>query len=1235
MRRLIPIILLAAGLLFSQNPVTPQMPGSAPTDADLGVQANSVSTYLTNGINNATTSIPVADASRVLNGMFLRIRNEVVRVESKAGNILTVTRAFDGTSAYSHSAFTPVVNTNAARYHNAVAAEVKAISTYLLANPIPATMALSVTDYGAVCDGVADDTAEIQAAVDAAETAGGGNVFFPGGTCLISAPIVISSDTTLFGEGSVSIIKAATGFTGNYMLVNESYSAGADTNITIRNLHVDGSKASVASIAGISFQKIDGVQILDVEVRDCNGNGIYIGPDSANITLAKVHVSGSGDDGADTFLASNIQFLGATADYPNSGRIVKISMSDVTSTDSYAHGVVAQFVDAITIVGGRFYANGRGRLVDPLTYYGNGVTIGQGYGVQLIGVVSDTNEESGFDVAAKDINVQISGCTAHNNGLTGIFVGHTTGKNYTITGNTVTANGGNGIWVSDTLSNIVVSSNVAEANTLDGIYLDAVSEASVTGNTARSNGAYGIHTETTSSNIIISGNICNNNTTANTNFSGTNVEHFANFATPASPALITNLTVEAAPVGSTDYVMIYNAASSALRRVLLNNLPGSVNGGTNLTTANRMVAVDSAATVKELSTVTYDAVRDAFNAPIFHTTPSASDPASLSDGDIWTTIGGAFRARLAGATANVIAGANISFATSVLQVAGGVTASANGAKYGFGAGNPAGTDTFGFGWSSSAYTTGGVDLWLPNSTPFVHYPAATPFRVGVQAGAATDYVSFDGGIVAPLVLRLRPIAGDYGSPGDADIWYNSTAGKFRCRENGVTVDCIGASGSGLVQFKLNGVNIGSPRSNFDIQPGSYMVSVPSDDGTNIDFPFNVDDSKIATRANVQAGSSVFCNDTSGSSANYTCTLSPALASYTTGMVMPFRPQTTSAAGALTVNAGPSSINIKQLDGTTDPGAGALVAGQGYLLFFDGTVFRVIAGLPGGGGLSAIEDDTSPTLGGTLDADEYWVNNLSGINITPTSLPGSPTTGDTTLDSADENKLKTYSGGRWITQTAEETKDPNYIYKVEDFCSPAGGTADGLFGTHRWWRLQNSGTVSFANAADSATSTCRRVLAMGATANGVGGVYLIRALPGFWTGTTGWDLRLKVALDTTDDIMFMWGPTMGLNVGNTNNTLAIIYDASASANWRCKADNAGTSSFVDTGVAATTDPVVLRIWSDVVGEVRCSVDGTAGASALTTNFPTSSSYYAQGFGIATQDSTAKSATVHWAQMRVPE
>jgi hypothetical protein len=69
---------------------------------------------------------------------------------------------------------------------------------------------VSVKDFGAVGDGVADDTAAIQATIDALVLAGGGAVFIPTGQYKITDSIKVTSNTiSIYGEGAdASVIQA-------------------------------------------------------------------------------------------------------------------------------------------------------------------------------------------------------------------------------------------------------------------------------------------------------------------------------------------------------------------------------------------------------------------------------------------------------------------------------------------------------------------------------------------------------------------------------------------------------------------------------------------------------------------------------------------------------------------------------------------------------------------------------------------------------------------------------------------------------------------------------------------------------------------------------------------------------------------------------------------------------------------------------------------------------------------
>lgn len=68
---------------------------------------------------------------------------------------------------------------------------------------------VSVKDapFNAVGDGVNDDTAEIQAAIDFVESNGGGTVFLPRSTYKTTGPIYLRSKVSLVGDGPASILR--------------------------------------------------------------------------------------------------------------------------------------------------------------------------------------------------------------------------------------------------------------------------------------------------------------------------------------------------------------------------------------------------------------------------------------------------------------------------------------------------------------------------------------------------------------------------------------------------------------------------------------------------------------------------------------------------------------------------------------------------------------------------------------------------------------------------------------------------------------------------------------------------------------------------------------------------------------------------------------------------------------------------------------------------------------------
>lgn len=165
-------------------------------------------------------------------------------------------------------------------------------------NRMIANAAVNVKDFGAVGDGVTDDTAAIQAAID---SGAGKTILFPeGNTYLISSPLTLYSNSTYMGGAKIKQKNSAnisgslfSGTSLNNILIdgleldaNQSNNAAAQTygiilelgnNNTIRNCYIHDTTQS-----GIQLESESGSKIVSNHIIDC---GINLGTDNHGIMV--------------------------------------------------------------------------------------------------------------------------------------------------------------------------------------------------------------------------------------------------------------------------------------------------------------------------------------------------------------------------------------------------------------------------------------------------------------------------------------------------------------------------------------------------------------------------------------------------------------------------------------------------------------------------------------------------------------------------------------------------------------------------------------------------------------------------------------------------------------------------------------------------------------------------------------------------------------------------------------
>lgn len=135
-----------------------------------------------------------------------------------------------------------------------------------------------VADNGARGDGTTDDTSAITAAISACNTAGGGDVYFPEGTYLISSALSIPNFVNLRGAGQSSIIRCS----GNHYAI--AFNGGNRTQIS--DLQIDAS-SSQASGGGIDYTDVgSNTRVENLYL----GSNLFIGLNIAPNAVSTAHV---------------------------------------------------------------------------------------------------------------------------------------------------------------------------------------------------------------------------------------------------------------------------------------------------------------------------------------------------------------------------------------------------------------------------------------------------------------------------------------------------------------------------------------------------------------------------------------------------------------------------------------------------------------------------------------------------------------------------------------------------------------------------------------------------------------------------------------------------------------------------------------------------------------------------------------------------------------------------------
>lgn len=316
--------------------------------------------------------------------------------------------------------------------------------------------------FGAVGDGVTDDRAAVQAALNAAGQTG--ETVFPAGTYSLGAAIPGSSISALTlgdharirGIGRV-VLQVRAGH--NTAIFANADQVNGNTDIVIRDIEIDGNKTNQANqtlTVGILFTKVTAGRLLNVSVHDCRSHGVY----ADTCTDLSVVASDFNDNGVVGVNARNGLYVYGPGDLATIGACVAHGNS--------SSGLASRETTRVIVSDCRVYNNQDGNI----------------------------SVNGDFSI--------IRGCVATGSvNYDGITVGHTTApESYA--------------------PHCTVSGNYCADNARYGIYLQAASNSIVSGNVCRNNAKANIVADgkaadsANSINVILASNVCDTTTDATT-----------------------------------------------------------------------------------------------------------------------------------------------------------------------------------------------------------------------------------------------------------------------------------------------------------------------------------------------------------------------------------------------------------------------------------------------------------------------------------------------------------------------------------------------------------------------------------------------------------------------------------------------------------------------------------------------------------------------------------------------
>jgi parallel beta-helix repeat protein len=446
---------------------------------------------------------------------------------------------------------------------------------------------VSVKDFGAVGDGVTDDTVAIQNAVDYVNSAGGGDVYVPDGiymidTSGITTGIQLKSNTALRLTHNAILRGIPTSF-AQYRIIN----IVGRSNVGIFGGVIQGERALHTGIGGeqghgIYIQDTTNVTISNLTSKDCWGDGLIVSSGAKDIFVSTCTFDNNRRNnisivGGDNITVRDCVVKNANGTAPEDGIDIEpnpnFEIRNVLIQGCYVYGnnndgiavnvndpLSPYVIDNIKIVNNTVYDNNDTGIkpsyankanISGNVVYGNNVGIINDATVADLIISENTiyDNTTGPGIRCFSPNSKIIGNTIINSDADGIFIGFANGC--LIQNNTIQNSGVNGINVFSS-NRCIASGNVISTTQRNGILIHG--NISASNNVINGNTILGASQETddTYYGIFCDGSNVQQTIISSNNIqrSGANSPSRAIFATALETNLIANQVSTGAKLGN-------------------------------------------------------------------------------------------------------------------------------------------------------------------------------------------------------------------------------------------------------------------------------------------------------------------------------------------------------------------------------------------------------------------------------------------------------------------------------------------------------------------------------------------------------------------------------------------------------------------------------------------------------------------------------------------------------------